>query len=152
MHFSTAVGRQVVGVDAADTVGKVGGFIVDPAEQRVVAVTVKKSGAGSVLEWTKIDSFGDAAVIVATSDAVTAPDGRVAALTGKDHELLGKRVLTSAGYEVGTIVDVDFDPVSGAVLSLLLDDENMAGDRLLGAGSYAVVVAAAAHSAPISFT
>ncbi|MFZ2173783.1 MAG: PRC-barrel domain-containing protein [Rhodococcus sp. (in: high G+C Gram-positive bacteria)] len=140
MRFSAAVGRQVVGTDAADTVGQVAGFVVDPAGRRVVAVQVKKSGSGTVLRWSSIGSFGDDAVIVRGPGAVGAPDATITALTGKDHDLVGKRVLTAAGNEVGTIADVDFDPDSGAITSLLLDAGEVAGVRLVGVGSYAVVV------------
>lgn len=140
MLFSAAVGRQVVGADAADTVGQVGGFVVDPVGRRVRAVQVKKSGSGTTLPWWSISSFGDDAVIVCGADAIGEPDEASVALTGKDHDLVGKRVLTSAGNELGTVGDVDFDPASGVITSLILDTGDVAGTRLVGVGSYAVVV------------
>ncbi|QHE72750.1 PRC-barrel domain-containing protein [Rhodococcus sp. WAY2] len=97
MRFSAAVGRQVVGSDAADTIGQVAGFVVDPAVRRVVAVQVKKPGEGTMVPWANIGTFGDDAVIVGGPDAVGEPDAAIAALTGRDHTLIGKRVLTTAG-------------------------------------------------------
>lgn len=140
MRFSAAVGRQVVGADAADTVGQVAGFVVDPVGRRVFAVQVKKSGSATSLPWSNISAFGDDAVIVGGADAIGDPDQAIVALTGKDHDLVGKRVLTSAGNELGTVGDVDFDPASGAITSLILDTGDVAGLRLVGVGSYAVVV------------
>ncbi len=141
MRFSAAVGRQVVGADAADTVGQVAGFVVDPVGRRVLAVQVKKSGSGTTLPWSNISAFGDDAVIVRGADAIgDEPDAAIVALTGKDHGLVGKRVLTAAGNQLGTVSDVDFDPASGAITSLRLDTGDVAGVRLFGVGSYAVVV------------
>lgn len=140
MRFSAAVGRKVVGADAADTVGQVAGFVVDPVGRRVLSVHVKSSESGTTLPWSSISTFGDDAVIVRGADAIGDPDEASEALTGKDHDVIGKRVLTSAGNELGTVGDVDFDPASGAITSLLLDSGDVPGTRLVGVGSYAVVV------------
>lgn len=140
MLFSEALGRQVVDSQAAGTVGQVSGFIVDPATRRIRAVQVKKAESGSVLPWSRISAFGDDAVIVSTSDTVTDPDEATVALQGKSHHLVGKRVLTSAGNQIGSIEDIDFDPQSGAISTLLLDTDDVSGSRLVGVGSYAVVV------------
>lgn len=144
MRFSAAVGRQVVGADGADTIGQVAGFVVDPVARRVIAVHVKKSGSGTSLPWSSISTFGDDAIIVRGAEAIGQPDEASVALTGKDHDVIGKRVLTSAGNELGTVEDVDFDPASGAITSLLLDRSDHSGDvagtRLVGVGSYAAIV------------
>jgi sporulation protein YlmC with PRC-barrel domain len=55
--------------------------------------------------------------------------------------VVGKRVLTSTGDEIGKIRDVDFDPASGVLTALLVDNgSEVEAARLLGVGSYAVVV------------
>jgi sporulation protein YlmC with PRC-barrel domain len=56
--------------------------------------------------------------------------------------LLGRRLLSESGHELGTVDDVTFDPVSGALEALHGGGHQMAADAVLGAGSYAVVVAA----------
>ena len=63
-------------------------------------------------------------------------------LDDKAHTLVGKQVLTTAGYRIGTISDVDFDPTTGAITALLLGEQSIDGRRLIGAGSYAVIIAA----------
>lgn len=61
----------------------------------------------------------------------------------EDHRLLGKRVLTVAGDEIGSTGDVEFDSATGEITHLHLKDQHVAGARLRGVGSYAVVVDAA---------
>jgi sporulation protein YlmC with PRC-barrel domain len=141
MLFSDAKGRKVVSSSDAATVGKVSRFLVDPALRAVVAVELKKSDTGDVLRWSDITAFGTDAVTV--TDATKLGDGgpAVQALSGKDHRVLGKRVLTSGGDELGKLEDVDFDPQSGALTALLVSSgADVAAERLLGVGSYAVVV------------
>ncbi|MFC7754785.1 PRC-barrel domain-containing protein [Tsukamurella soli] len=61
-------------------------------------------------------------------------------LCGKDHRALGKRLLDTNGDELGRVDDVEFDPRSGDVTALVLADGRVPGTRLVGIGSYAVVV------------
>lgn len=140
--FSEAKGRQVVSTSTADTVGKVDGFVVDPRTRSVIALTLKKSSGGDVLAWGDLTAFGEDAVTVSGADRLGSGDDRVAALSGKHHDPLGKRVLTDAGDEIGKVEDVEFVPATGEVTGLVLADGTVSGGRLLGIGSYAVVVAA----------
>lgn len=140
--FSDARGRKVVSTSTADTVGKINEFVVDPSSRSVVAVLCKKTEDGDTLLWSDITAFGDDAVTVANAGVIGSPDETVSALTGKDHHVLGKRVLTSRGADIGKVTDVEFDHESGAIENLVLDDRTVGGARLLGVGSYAVVVRA----------
>lgn len=140
--FSDAKGRKVVSTSTADTVGKVHDFVVDPASRSVVAVVCKKTEDGDTLLWSDVTAFGDDAVTVANAGVLGTGDERVAGLAGKDHHVLGKRVLTTRGADIGKVKDVEFDHESGAVENLLLDGESVGGARLVGIGSYAVVVRA----------
>ena len=141
MLFSDAKGRKVVSSSTATTVGKVSGFVVDPATRAVVGVQLKKAEHGDLLRWSDITAFGADAVTVTDPDKIGDGGESVRALTGKAHRVLGKRVLTSTGDELGKVADVDFDPVSGVLAALLVDDDSeVEGARLLGVGSYAVVV------------
>ncbi len=140
MRFTDAVGRQVVSTSTAATVGKVDEFVVDPQRQAVVAVLLKKADSGSTLAWSDIAAFGADAVTVASADNLTEPTPEIASLTGKDHQLIGKRVLSTAGDDLGKVTDVDFDPATGSITNLLLPGAEIVGARLIGVGSYAVVV------------
>ncbi len=141
MLFSEAHGRKVVSTADASTVGTISSFVVDPAESRIVAVSLAKStGTGPMLPWGSIVAFGADAVTVADKDHAVEADERLAELDAKQHAIVKKRLLTTTGYDIGTVRDVDFDPVDGKLLSLLLDDREWEGDSLVGIGSYAVIV------------
>lgn len=141
MLFSEATGRTVLSTSAAETIATVSDFLVDPLTAQVVAIRLKKThGAGDTLHWADLISFGADNVIVSSPDVFGKATGAAASLDPKTAELVGKRVLTDAGTEIGVVTDVDFDPASGALLSLLSTDEPIHADRLIGCGSYAVIV------------
>ena len=144
MLFSEGHGHKVVSTGSAETVGRVDDFVVDPSTQQVVAVLLKKTPDKDVdvLLWGDIQAFGQDAVTVTGADSLSRATEQTTALTGKTHELVGKRTLSSAGDELGKVRDVEFDDASGAITGILLKDSGIEGSRLVGVGSYAVVVEA----------
>ena len=140
IRFSAAKGRKVVSTSTAATVGQVHAFVVDPEADAVIALRLKKTANGDALKWSDITGFGEDAVTVTKAELITDADSKVAARSEKAHRVLGKRVLTVAGDELGEVDDVEFDPQTGAISALVLDDGELARGRLVGAGSYAVVV------------
>ncbi len=143
MLFTELTGRKVVSTDSASTVGVVADYIVDPRLPGVVAFTLSKTpGQGSVLPWANIIAVGADAVTVPTVDAIIAPDEQLTELSGKPHALPGKRVLSTAGEEIGTVRDVDFDPATGRLTALELETGPIDPAGLLGVGSYAAIVQA----------
>ncbi|KAB7739391.1 hypothetical protein GA707_20370 [Nostocoides sp. F2B08] len=146
MMFSSAKGHKVVDISSAETVGTVSGFLLEPSTHSIVALRVKKTKTGEVIRWRDITAFGSEAVTVPRAGVVTDIDAELEALGDKARELVKKRVLTSTGDELGTVKDVDFDPATGALTAFLLDSApDVAADRLIGVGSYAVVVRAEPH-------
>jgi len=142
MLFSQARKRAVVNTATATRVARVDGFVVLPGPARVALLRLGKvSGAGTLLAWDDVQGFGPDAVTVA-SDAVLRParDQLEQRAENNDLEILGKRVLSEQGTELGTVTDVDFDPETGAVTSLITKTEIIAGQRLIGLGGYAAVV------------
>ncbi|MEO8969910.1 MAG: PRC-barrel domain-containing protein, partial [Solirubrobacteraceae bacterium] len=124
----------------AETVGKIDGFVVDPQRRAVVAIECKKTDSGDILLWSDIVGFGTDAVTVNDASAITEAPADIDVLLGKDHHLLGKRILSSAGDELGKVDDVEFDPESGVVKALSYAEGQIEGARLIGVGSYAIVV------------
>ncbi|MGH3822262.1 MAG: PRC-barrel domain-containing protein [Pseudonocardiaceae bacterium] len=144
MLFSQARKRDVVNTATATQVARVDGFVVLPGPARVALLRLGKvRGAGTLLAWEDLQGFGPDAVTVAT-DAVIRParDALEQRAENNDLEILGKRVLTERGMELGTITDVDFDPETGTVTSLITKTETIPGQRLIGLGNYAAVVSA----------
>jgi sporulation protein YlmC with PRC-barrel domain len=142
MRFSESLGRKIVSLATAETIGTLGEFVVDPQSQRVVALGVSKYKNGDTLPWNSIESFGPDAVTVSDETRIAAADPGIAQLSGKDHAFLGKRVLATSGDELGQVDDVDFDPDSGVLLTIALPGAEISAERLVGVGSYAVVVEA----------
>lgn len=141
MRFSEAKGRKVVSTSTAETVAVVDGFVVDPGRRSVLALHLRKSQSGDTLRWSDLNAFGADAVTVAGTDALSEAGEDVEALRGKAHDVLGKRVLSASGDELGSVVDVEFDPASGSLVALVLGETEVDASRLVGVGSYAVVVA-----------
>jgi uncharacterized protein YrrD len=142
MLFSQARKREVVDTATATRVARVDGFIVLPGPARVALLRLGKvKGAGTLLAWEDVQGFGPDAVTVAT-DAVIRParDAIEQRAEDNDLEILGKRVLTEQGMELGAITDVDFDPETGALTLLLTKTETIPGQQLIGLGNYAAVV------------
>ncbi|CAN5419136.1 hypothetical protein BH09ACT12_BH09ACT12_14690 [soil metagenome] len=146
MLYSDLKGRKLVDTSSADSIGKVDGLLLDPASRTVAALEFKKTDHGSVVAWDDLTAVGADAVTVAGASVVTDPDGQLADLATKDGQVLKKRVLSDAGEDLGAVRDIDFDPQSGALVALVVGDKKhpgtVAGARLLGVGSYAVVVKA----------
>ena len=142
-RFSEVAKRPVMSTDAARTLGIVTGFVIDPDSKRVIALRLTKTPAsGDTLHWEDLTAFGPDAITVPSDAVIVAARGPAAELRGNDADVMGKRLLTDAGTELGTVVDVDFDPETGAVQYLISADDRIAGSRLLGCGSYAVIVRA----------
>lgn len=143
MRFSEAKGQKVISTTGATTVGKVHDLVVDPRTAQVVALTLKKTeGDGDTLTWANMKSFGRDAVTVDSADLITDAEGDIAVLSDKHHRVMGKRVLSENGDELGSVKDIEFDPDTGAVRALVTDHDEVAGERMLGLGSYALVVRA----------
>lgn len=144
MLFSQARKRPVVNTATANRVARVDSFVVLPGPARVALLRLGKvSGAGTLLSWDDVQGFGPDAVTVAT-DAVIRPARDVLEQRAEDNdlEIVGKRLLSEQGTELGTVTDVDFDPETGAVTSLITKTDTISGQRLIGLGGYAAVVSA----------
>ncbi len=140
MLFSEAKGRKVVSTSTAVTVGKVAKFVVDLSPARVVALRLKKTSGGDTLAWSNVTAFGADAVTVADVEHLVEAPEDIAALGDKRRKLIGKRILTATGEELGHVSDVDFDPASGALVQLVMAGGESTAEPVVGIGSYAVVV------------
>ncbi|HEU0087273.1 MAG TPA: PRC-barrel domain-containing protein [Pseudonocardiaceae bacterium] len=144
MLFSAVRKHEVVNITTATRVARVDGFVVCPGPPRVALLRLGRvSGPGTLLAWEDLQGFGPDAVTVADDAAIRPPrDAWEQRAEDKDLEILGKRVLTEHGTELGTVTDVDFDPETGRVTTLITTSEPIEGDRLIGLGGYAAVVSA----------
>ena len=141
MLFSQAKGRNVVALTTAETLATVAGFAIAPAPARITALRVKSRGPGTQVTWNNVHSFGPDAVTVRTPDTIRGCQDTTAP-TDKHHDPIGKRVLTETGQDIGALDDIDFDESTGHIQRLIMAGQDIPGERLLGAGTYAIVIAA----------
>ncbi|WP_419995096.1 PRC-barrel domain-containing protein [Streptomyces boninensis] len=135
MFFSTTTGRPVISSSDAAALGSVDGFDVNATTGCVARLTVKLTGGseGSV-NWADIEALGADAVILPAQTVIHGP------AEIPDHDVLSKKILSEHGRELGTVKDVGFDPDSGAIQTVVTSAGEMDGSRILGLGSYALVV------------
>jgi uncharacterized protein YrrD len=141
--FRRARGRKVVSRATAEALGELSHLVVDPSRCHVVAVVVTTGKKrGHLVDWEHVSGFGPDAVMVESEATLRPPadDGEQAAVDGT-LELVGKRALSEHGNEKGPITDVEFDPDSGDIGSILVGEERLPATDLLGVGSYAAVLA-----------
>lgn len=141
MRFSEAKNHRVMSVRDATTVGKVQRIAVDPVTSTIAGLKLRKTpGEGDTLAWSELAAFGRDAVTIDSADRIVRPTGDLQRLLRKDHAVLGKRVLSTAGVDLGEVKDVDFDMGSGTVLTVITDRHEIPGAAMAGLGSYALVV------------
>lgn len=142
-RFTAASGRRVVSRTSAEELGALAHIVVDVEETQVASLVVGKGRKALVVAWEQVTGFGPDAVMLADDDALHAPrdDSERTAAEGA-LELVGRRALSEMGNELGTLDDIVFDPVTGALEALVFGEREEPATSLLGAGSYAVIVRA----------
>ncbi len=142
MRFSEVRHRDVVAIDSAETIGRVEALLVDPESRTIAAIHVSKVGRGNAdwISWDDLKAFGQDAVTIGSADLLRMEQGEREAGLKKISNVLGKRVLDDAGFAQGEVKDVEFDPKTGAITTIITARTQISGDRLRGVGSWAVVV------------
>lgn len=137
MRWSEAIGRDVVDTSTAEVVGTVDDLVLDPPRGVVAAIAV----GDRVVSWSDAEGIGTDAVTLRSAALLSEPDTEStrSAVSGAGDPI-GKRVITEDGFDAGIVEDLTFDADSGQVGQLVLDRGELPGGRLLGVGSFAVVV------------
>ncbi|MET8569411.1 PRC-barrel domain-containing protein [Streptomyces sp. NPDC004783] len=136
MLFTEVRGLPVLRADGDERLGRVTSLTVDAAAGTIGHVRFRagRLRGERVLPWEAVRSMGPGAVRVSP---VAAPEA-----VPPGHDLLGRRVLTEAGTEHGTVLDVAFDPPTGRVLALFTTRGELAAGRMTGLGDHALVIRA----------
>jgi uncharacterized protein YrrD len=139
----SVIGQPLIAVDDAEQVGTVKHFVLSGRVDRIERLHVEGRGKNAqFLSWNDLRSFGDDRVMVSRSGSVSAADDtrdRDAAEGSVD--VLGARILDTAGFEHGRVDDVDFDTETGDVVSVVSSGgTRFPASALRSLGSYALVV------------
>jgi uncharacterized protein YrrD len=143
MRFTEIHGRKVVSLADAETLGRVDRYVIDPGKQAVVALRLSKvKGDACFLSWADLHAFGaDAVTVDDASRLRPAADEAEERAASKELQVIGKLVLGTSGTVLGKGEDVEMDGESGAIVTVDLGEAGtVAGDRIIGLGSYALVV------------
>lgn len=148
MLLSQVLGHPVIGADDARPAGEVDGLGIDPRTRRITELYLRGAGSGGdSVSWAQVRGMGPDAVIIDTTAAAT--DAVLGGSHSRAHKrLLGKRVLTEYGEDIGTLTEVTFDPDTGSVGDLYIGREQVPGSRLVGLGAYALVLGAQIPTVP----
>jgi uncharacterized protein YrrD len=143
MRFTEIHGRKVVSLADAETLGRVDRYVIDPGRQAVVALRLSKvRGDACFLSWADLHAFGaDAVTVDDASRLRPAADDAEERAASKELQVIGKLVLGTSGTVLGKGEDVEMDGESGAIVAVDLGEAGtVPGDRIIGLGSYALVV------------
>ncbi|MEP1126385.1 MAG: PRC-barrel domain-containing protein [Ilumatobacter sp.] len=136
-------GQAVIALDTAEEIGEVKHFVVSADGRRIERLHIDGRGKKALFtEWGDLESFGADRVMVKAADATAGShDDRDLDVASGDIELIGSRVLDTAGFEHGRVVDAMFDSTSGAIVSIVTEsDVTVDSGRIRSLGSYALVV------------
>jgi uncharacterized protein YrrD len=158
MLFSDVDRRPIMAQGTAREVGRVLRCSIDPARGRIVAIHAVHlplarvaaalhlpSADGKLpqllVEWGSVIGFGPDAVIVADDAALRAPrSAEERRLVRGDFDLERKLALSDRGERLAAVRDIAFDPGTGQVARIVLDDGTSPPARFLAISPYAVVV------------
>jgi sporulation protein YlmC with PRC-barrel domain len=140
--FRRAASIPVMSKASAEKVGQITHFVVDAPTRTISSARVEgKKKHGVMVSWRDIVAVGDDAVIVESEEVLRDAENKTEERAARGElTMLDKRVLDEQGDELGVVDDVVFDPASGEIESINVGREIIEGDRLIGVGSYAVVV------------
>jgi sporulation protein YlmC with PRC-barrel domain len=136
-----STGRKVISRANATELGVVSHLLVDAQRRQIGAIVIGRGKKARLVDWGQLTGFGPDAVMVSDEGALRPPadEWERAAAEGR-LELVGKRVLSERGNELGKLDDVTFDTDTGALHDLVIGDRLVPAGTLLGSGSYAAVL------------
>lgn len=141
-RFADAEHTPVYSKASAEEIGRVIRYVVTASERKVAALQVGGRKSKALLaDWEHVVGFGPDAVVIDDEEHLRHPDSDYEQrVTAGDLDLRGRRVLTDTGYEVGALVDIEFDESTGEVTLLETDRTSADGGGLVAIGPYAVIV------------
>ncbi len=110
MNVSELLGKPVLDLSTATTVGRIDDVVLDVPGRRLHGLRVGKStGAGEWLAWDDIKAVGSDAVTIDAVDRVGAIPAELPGCWLRGDKALGGRVLSDGGRELGSLTDIDLD-------------------------------------------
>jgi uncharacterized protein YrrD len=134
------VGRPVVSRHSAETLGRLNGAVLDPSQHRIVAWQVGKGRKGLLIDHIRVLGIADALMVDDDSSARKPATPAERGTVKGSHAILGHRVLSDAGDDLGTVEDIALDVGSGIVTDLRTSVTEATGESIRGFGAFALVL------------
>ncbi len=114
------LGKPVVAYDSGEEFRKIIDLIFDQKNNQLLGFLVDEGGWFSnalVLPLKRIQAIGADAVIVASRDAIAPANEfpEIQSILARDNILKGTRIMTIDGRDLGTMEDLYFDDITGAI-------------------------------------
>jgi sporulation protein YlmC with PRC-barrel domain len=139
MRLSDLTGHPVISTDDAKELGRLDNVVIDPRSSTVQSYRL--SGGKWVLPADATTSVGGDAVMVEAGDCIREPQSEIERrAVDRDLQVIGARVLSDHGNELGTVTDLEYDVRTGHIESIAVGSTHIPGDDLIGVGTYAIVV------------
>src|SRR5215208_148517 len=116
----SVVGQQVLSLTDGRRLDTVKDLVISAGNDAIVALLVDEGGllsSSKVVPLESVVSFGRDSVVIQGTDAIVSAsaDPDVKAILDRKDSLLGKKVFTDTGQQMGTISDMYFDDSSGRI-------------------------------------
>lgn len=110
MRAGEIAGRPVVTVDSGEDIAEVRDVVFSHDNGYLVGFTLNKRGwlAGPLkqaLDWSGVHALGPDAVMIASRESLAASDAEIVS-AGDAEDVVGGRVITDNGRELGTVTDL----------------------------------------------
>ncbi len=141
---SELIGLLVLTKDGARRLGQVADVLVSASDGRVIGLLLTGGSAflgHRVYPYEEVAAIGNGAVLVNSESAVisTRDGGKLKQLLARHNEVVGKRILSESGDDLGVVADLVFDPDTGRVLGYEVSggvvQDIVSGRRFLSVGS-----------------
>jgi len=122
---SELLNRLVLDRHTAEEVGRVVQLLLDPPDNRVVALTCKSGFLGSKKQsftWAQIETIGTDSIMIDVSPEETPTENKESW-----DVLIGHEVWTDAGNKVGKLADYLLNPKTGDVINYLFSSNGWRG-------------------------
>lgn len=156
VRYEQVKGLKVVTINEGKEIGKVDDLFVDPDVRQVRWLRIHTGGLFGNREWVLTESVhsigSNAFMINAESDIRTSADVPAAEeLAKSNRRLIGAKVMTENGKDLGKVEDYEFDEHSFAVTRLVIPPHmgmeaghfiEVPSDKIVTIGTDVVIVAA----------
>lgn len=114
------IGHSVIQIETGKRLGEVREILFDPDGVRVLGLVLSPGGwfdGGKAVPFDSVRSFGPDAVVVEDEPIEVKSLPGCESGVGQQRDLVGKRLLSEQGRDLGTLDDVIFDAGTGGVMA-----------------------------------